>query len=719
MNTSLFAPRATPVSAAISIALLLGGTAAAQSDSAQTMSKIKVQADSTSTEGTYTVDSSSSATGLDLFVRDTPQSITVITRERIDDQAMTTVADALRNTTGVSLKPIDRGRNNLSVRGFDVNNFQLDGAPVTTGNVGLETTNTAIYDRVEVVRGATGLLSGAGDPSASVNLVRKHADSDVLTGALSVEAGSWDQRAGTIDVTTPLSANGAVRGRFVASAGEQDAFIDLEHTQYDVFYAIVDADLGERTRLNVGAGQQRDERRGVMWAGLPYWYSDGTRASWDRSDTTATRWNRWDTTDRSAFATLEHRLSDRWTVRGDVSYHEQEEESMLLWMSGDPDRLTGEGMEAAPYHYLAEPEQLHTSLRTTGLFDLFGRQHEIVIGLMRSTLEDGWSNRDALEPLLAFDINSWDGSYAEPAMGERYITSQGKTTQTALYTATRLQLADAFKVIAGARISDWKRDEKAAAWSTAYVLEESNVFTPYAGVVYDLNDQISAYASYTDSFKPQTNRDRNGRYLDPLQGNSYEVGLKSEWFDGRLFASAAVFRIEQDNFAVPDVGQPPLPNGDLPYRAAQGTKSEGYELEAIGELATDWYVSIGWTKYSAKDAEGIDVAVDHAREQLKLFTKYTLPGALRALTIGAGLNWEGDRPARAENPGTGVEEKVGQPSFALVDLMASYDIRESLSLQVNVNNALDKKYRYGSSWWGAPLTFGEPREILVTMEYGF
>lgn len=73
-----------------------------------------------------------------------------------------------RYTTGLSLKPVDRGRNNLSVRGFDVNNFQFDGVPMATGNIGLETLNTAMFDRIEVVRGATGLLSGAGDPSAAV-----------------------------------------------------------------------------------------------------------------------------------------------------------------------------------------------------------------------------------------------------------------------------------------------------------------------------------------------------------------------------------------------------------------------------------------------------------------------------------------------------------------------------------------------------------------------
>jgi outer membrane receptor for ferric coprogen and ferric-rhodotorulic acid len=259
------------------VSLVLAQAAQAEEPAVKTMPKVQVEAADTVVVEGYKTDESSSATGLKLSLRDTPQSVTVITRERIDDQALTTVGDALRNTTGVSLKPVDRGRNALSVRGFDVNNFQLDGAPVATGNIGLETGGTAMYERVEVVRGATGLMSGSGDPSASINLVRKHADAESFAGTFSAELGSWNQRTATLDLGAPLNSSGSIRGRFVADASRQDAFVDLESTSRSVFYAVVDADLGSRARLSVGASDQRDIRDGVLWASLPYWYSDGTR----------------------------------------------------------------------------------------------------------------------------------------------------------------------------------------------------------------------------------------------------------------------------------------------------------------------------------------------------------------------------------------------------------------------------------------------------------
>lgn len=684
---------------------------------------VKAAPDSPVTEGSgsYTTPSTATATGLGLSIRDTPQSVSVVTRQRIDDQAMATVADALRNTIGISVKPVDRGRNRLSARGFEINNFQLDGVPMTTGNIGIETANAALYDRIEIVRGATGLLSGAGDPSAAVNLVRKHAQSKVLTGSFSVELGSWQQRTGTLDLITPLNPDGSVRGRFVASIGRQDAFIDLERTRGTALYAVIDADLGPGTRLSVGASDQRDERSGVLWAGLPYWYADGTRTDWDRSKTTATRWNQWDTHEQTAFATLEHRLANRWSLRGDLGYRRQREDSKLLWMWGDPDRLTGLGLIGYPYHYIADPEQGHAGVSATGPFTLLGREHELHVGVMYSRLNDGWSNRDGLDGELALpDFNAWDGSFPEPAMGERYRGSRGITRQNAVYAATRLQLGDRLKAIVGGRLSNWEREEKAGAWTPeAYRVDHENVFTPYAGLIYDLGEHVSAYGSYADIFKPQTSRDRNGAYLDPLQGKTYEIGLKGESRDGRLNATLALFRVEQTNFAVPDVGFFVPGTNEPAYRAAQGVKARGYEIEVSGELAPGWELTAGWTQFSARDADGEDVAVDHARRQFKLFTLYDLRGVWRGLRVGGGLTWEGDRPARAVNPATGLEEKVGQPAYALAELMARYAPSDHWSLQLNVFNLFDRKYRSSSDWWGAPYTYGEPRKFLLTMDYRF
>lgn len=703
------------------------GVAAEQSavpDEPTRMGTIKVEGvENPESTGTYAAGVSSGATGLSLSLRDTPQSVTVITRERMDDQAMATVFDVLRNTTGVSVQPVDRGRSTLAVRGFEVKNFQFDGVPTAVYSDDVNA-NTVMFDRIEVVRGATGLLSGTGDPSASVNLVRKHANSETLTGSISAELGSWDQQAGTLDVTAPVNEAGSVRTRWVAHASRQDAFVDLESTKNTVFYGVIDADVSTDTRLSVGASDQRDKRSGVLWAGLPYWYSDGTRTDWDRSKTTATRWNQWDVTEQTLFATLEHTLQNRWKIRGDASYIKRRGEERMLWMWGDPDRATGQGMEAYPYHYIGTPRQAHVDVMASGPFTLWGREQEVTTGIMYSRQRDGWSNRDAELPVASFpvgDFNVWDGSYAEPAWGPRYQASKTTTTQSAVYAATRLQLTDPLKLIAGARLSHWKRQEAAAVWTpAAYEIRHDRVFTPYVGGVYELSGALSAYASYTSIFNPQTARDRNGAYLDPLEGTTYEAGLKGEFFGGMLNASAAVFRVDQDNFAVADVGQFVPGTIEQAFRTAQGVKVQGYELEMVGELARGWSMSLGWTHYSAKDAEDADVAVDHPREQFKLFAKYVLPGLWDRLSVGGGVNWSGAQPARATNPASGQEEKIGQPAYALVDLLAKYAFNPQWSAQLNINNALDKEYvSRNTGWWGGPYTYGEPRKVLLTMDCKF
>lgn len=661
------------------------------------------------------------ATGLDLTPRQTPQSLSIITRQQIEDQGAFKVTDVLAYTTGISLKAVDRGRNQLSARGFEISNFQIDGVPFENGNVGLEETSTAIYERVEVVRGATGLLQGAGEPSASINLIRKHADAREFTGELTLEAGSWNTFAATADVTVPFTQDGAVRGRFVAQIYDKDAFVDLESSNGYTLYGVIDADLGSNTRLSVGASQQVDERSGVLWGQLPYWYTDGTRTSWPRSKTSAAKWNQWDTTEQAAFVTVEHALSPTWSIRGDVSYHRQVEDSKLLWMWGDLDRQTGQGMSAWPYWYNAAPEQWNASVSVKGDYELFGRQHELIVGGMYNRLSGGWSNQDPVGPVAdSGDFRLWDGSYPEPAWGPRYdMSGIGTTEQSAIYAATRFQILDNLKLIAGGRLSNWKREEEVAMYTpAAFTLKESNVFTPYLGLIYDINDTLSAYVSYTSIFDPQNYRDRNGDYLDPLEGDNYEAGLKADLLDGTLRASGAIFRVEQNNFPVVDDGYFVPGTIDPAYRPAQGTVSEGYELELAGRPLPDWDISVGWSQFTAKDGDGVHVQAHHPRKVLRLSTKYELSGALDRLSLGGSLRWESRPPQTAVNPGTNLVEAVGQPSYVVVNLLAQYDLTDQTTVQLNVNNVFDETY-YSNNAWFAGFVYAEPRNARLTLRHTF
>lgn len=667
-------------------------------------------------------DRNAAATGLDLTPRETPQSITIITREQMNDQAATTVSDVLEYTTGLSVKRVDRGRNLLSARGFDITSFQLDGLPFATGNVGLEESSTAIYDRVEVVRGATGLLQGAGEPSASINMVRKQADARDLTGLVTLDAGSWNRFSAMIDVGAPLTADGSVRARFVAEAYKQDAFVDLESSSGITLYGTISADLGVGTRLRVGASYQKVQRDGVMWAQLPYWHTDGSKADWSRSRTTGSDWNAWDTEETAAFLSIEQELGGSWSLRGDVSYFQQVEDSKLIWLWGSPDRVTGLGMDVWPYWYLSKPKQWSLNLQAKGGYRLFGRDHELVLGAMYSHQKTGWTNRDPIDGTVApvGNFNTWDGSYPEPQWGDRFrMSGFGTTKQTSIYGVTRLQLFDPLKLILGGRLTTWVRDEELALYTPApYQIKHKNQITPYAGLIFDLTENLSAYVSYTSIFNPQTARDRNGRYLDPLEGNNYEAGVKADLMDGRLRASAAIFRIEQDNFAVPDIGYFVPGTTDVASRPANGTVSKGYELEMQGELVRGWDISVGWSHFKAVDADGVDVQAHQPRKVFRMATKYEFAGALTGASVGGSLRWENRPPQTAANPATGVVEPVGQKPYALVNLMAGYDLTEQLSLQLNVNNVFDKAYYNTNSWFGGYI-YGEPRNVRATLRYAF
>ncbi len=711
---------ALPLALHVALAGLALSGAARGEDGGASAATLPVVTVTGSADGSYTARSSSTATGLDLSIRDTPQSVSVITRERMDDQALRTVFDIANNATGVSAKEIDSVRGYFFARGFEIKSLQIDGTPMGGTSSGQTKGDLAIYDHVEIVRGATGLLNGTGSPSASINLVRKHADSKSFTGSASVGLGSWDKRGAEIDLSAPLNADGSVRGRVVVNADRKDSFIRLENTRQRTVYGVIDADLGASTRLSAGFSEQRDKRRGNQWAGLPFFYTDGTRTDWARSTTAAAKWNMWDTQQRTAFVSLEHSLANRWKLNAMATRRENDGDQRLNWMDGLVDRDTGLGLQPWVVGYGGRDKQTDYALRASGPFTLLGREHELTLGVLRAKRNEHWMISDAsIQPEIG-DFRAWTGDYPEPQWGPYYTGSNFNETQTSAYGAARLQLADKFKVIAGARVTNWARDGDQAAWTAeAYSLRHRGVVTPYLGAVADVGAQTSLYASYTDIFDPQDARDRRGNYLDPLLGKSLEAGAKSELFNGKLNASVAVFRVKQDNFAVADAGQLVPGTRVQAYTAIDGARTTGYEIELSGELARGWSASIGWTQFRAEDADGKAVNTVHPHKMLKLYTKYRLAGAWSKLSVGGGVNWEGRSYTTLTDPRSGASFGIDQPAYAVASLMARYEISPQLALQVNLNNAFDKKYYSNQLDVFQNLLYGAPRNVLATLRYVF
>ena len=672
--------------------------------------------------GSYTTDDKlASATGLPLSLQETPQSVTVMTAQRMEDQGIRTLSDVINNAAGVSSRALDNARNGFSARGFDIDNYQVDGIPVqydTAYSAGETLLDVALYDRVEIVRGATGLMTGAGNPSASINLIRKHADAETLTGSITATASRWDSYSVMADIGAPVTSDGAVRVRGVAKYEEGDSFTDLLHNKKLVLYGVIDADLTPDTHVSAGISYQDNDPRGTQWGGLPVWFSDGTRTDWARSKTIGADWTTWQSTNQTMFARLEQKLGADWqvTVYGNRTLNKSD--MRLLYLSGTVDRDTGEGLGAFAANYQGRAAQNDIGVRVTGTYRLFGREHDLIAGASYASQDFAFYSSSALDTATPGNFFDWDGTFPEPAWGPRSQVVDTRTKQWGYYAATRLSLADPLRLIVGGRLASWERSGTSYGALADY--GDRNRFLPYAGLLFDLTPHHTLYASYTKIYQPQNYQDQNANFLPPVTGANYEAGLKSTFFDGRLNTAISVFRIEQDNLAqqIPNEYVNGDPTLGLAYRAAKGARSTGFEIEANGEILRGWQVAANYTQFKAKDASDVRINSLYPQKLLRLFTTYAFDGGLDGLTLGGGVNWEGLSYTDTTNAVTGAAERLEVRPYALVNLMARYQLRNGLSAQINVENLFDKTY-YSQIGFYNQLAYGEPRNVTLTLRYQF
>lgn len=690
------------------------------------MPQVQVQAQKlTDNIGSYTIGRTRTATPLDLSQRDTPQSVSVITQQRIEDQGLLSITDVANNVTGISVNQYESHRGALTARGFEVTNLQIDNIPTTweaQWSSGEVLSSLIAYDRVEVVRGATGLMTGAGTPSAAINLVRKRAFSKKLHGTVDATVGRWDQHRVSADVSTPLNESGSIRGRVAGEYAESESWLQYREDKDRTLYATVEADIGRDGTLSAGFSRQKMSPRGSTWGGLPYRYTDGSIIQMDRSKSTGTPWTGYENQYDSFFTDYQHQFANGWNLRLSYTDGDREGFSKLLYLSGVPDRVSGIGIGAFAGSYLQEKRQKDFGIQVNGPFSAFGRQHEAAIGYQHSKTDFSARNRQAdfgLGPFVAppvGDFNNWNlAAYPEPVWGPLALSEGHEVTQQALYGMARFSLTDNLKAIVGARVTKYEKNGFDVTGPT-YSLNYDNEVVPYAGLVFDLNETYSVYASHTSIFEPQNKRDRPGNYLDPIEGKASEVGIKGEFFDRRVNASLAIFHLKQDKLGVDDGtvdrdgDGPRLP--ETAFREADGATSKGIEADVSGEIVPGLNASIGYSIFRAKEASGIDFNTIFPRKTLRSFASYRLPGDLRNLTIGGGVNWQ-SRTYTVDAAGP-----IQQSSYALVNLMARYEFSKQLSAQLNVSNATDRKI-FAMFEAFNQITYGAPRSTSVTLRYRF
>lgn len=650
----------------------------------------------------------STATRLDLSLRETPQSVSVIELEQIQDFQLNTVNQLLNQVTGVQVEQVETDRTYYTVRGFDVTNFQVDGVgtPLTYGNAEGDVA-TALYERVEVVRGANGLMSGAGNPSATINFIRKRPTAGYQT-SVSAGAGSWSRIQVDADAAGPLSDR--ARGRLVISHQDGESYLDDYAKALSVIYATTEWDLSERTLLSVGASQQRSQADSPLWGALPLYYSDGSATDYDPSTSTAADWAFWNTDETQAFVELAQELGSDWDVEATYTHSRIDGESELFYMYGVPDRATEAGLFGYASAYDLSDEKDLIDLYASGGFAFAGRRHDLVLGV--NAFEVRVSDRSAYDDVNGFpvidDFSQWTGDIPRPEFtrSNEADGSQWTDQQVAAYAATRLHLGEALSVIGGLRVVNWESEGE--SYGEAQDSTETGVVLPYAGVVLKATEAVSLYTSYGETFQPQADLDVNLTRLEPAQGRNLEAGIKAGLMDERLILSAAVFEARHEG--VSEYFGFDVERGVSVYEG-RDYESRGYELELTGRLARHWYVSAGYTDLSVDTLDSGAERLYVPEQLLRVSAAGRLP-ALPKLKLGAAIDWQSDIE---RDQGGGVTTR--QDAYGLVSAFVAYSFNDHWSAALNGYNLSDEKYLTTLYW--SQGYYGAPRNLLATITWRY
>ena len=645
----------------------------------------------------------SAVTGLDMSLKETPQSVTIVDQDRIRAFGLTSVNDLLAQVTGVNVEKVETDRTYYNSRGFDITNFQVDGIglPLIWG-IQFGDLDTVLFERVETVRGANSMMTGTGNPSATVNYVRKR-PTNTFQGNLAAQYGSWDDYRLEADVGGPMNASGTVRGRLIYANEDKASYLDHYHVNRNVYSGVLAWDATPKLTVTAGYSMQDNRARGVLWGALPLTYSNGVRVNYPSSASTSADWTYWTVRDQTAFTELDYRFDNGWRIKGVATYKHFEEQAKLLYAYGAPDPVTGLGVLGSSGIYPSKYENYILDVYASGPFQLFGRTHELVVGGQASRSVGKEYENFSADPIVYPSVAVWDHvQVAEPTYPGAYLAADQRDRLARVYAAAHLNLADNLKAVVG--LNALKLTSKGYSYGVATPRDDEQV-SPYAGVVWDITPNVSAYASYTDIFNPQSEVDAAHATLAAAHGKAYEAGLKSDWFDHRLYLTGAIFKSEQSNLAE-YAGS--FPDGKSYYTGVD-TKVTGYELEASGALTDRWTLSAGWTDLKIEGPGGAPARTYVPRQTLKATTTYTFP-ELRNLTLGAAVRWQDDISVQDIVP-------IEQKAYGLVDLTAAIDVTDKVRATLNIKNAADEKHLTSLKW--NQSYYDAPRSVFLRLDYSF
>ena len=671
---------------------------------------VTATADLESTQGPvqgYHATRSASATRTDTAIHETPQSISVVSKDVVEDLGATRLQDALDYAGGVGRANNfgGQGLTTFTVRGFTTGEFYRNGFPINRGYPNMPDANT--IERLEVLRGPATMLYGRGDPGGTFNVVSKQPLAE-RTVTLGSQLNDQGMKRGTLDASGPLDEEGRLAYRLNVVGEGGDTFRDHVETERYGVTPVITWQATDDTKVTFEGDFMRNNH--PLDRGLTRFPNQRGTPSRD------TFWGDKDAgklhnDNNMAQLRFEHALSDNWTLGGGFQWLDGSLKGNAIEANG-PGSLGTDGrtLQRNFNYRKLEWTDKDYQLNLTGHFSTGGFDHTLLTGIEYEDYDYKSIIQRSSAVAGTYPIDIFDPVYGQPRPAlTRTPTHDKENLKTyAAFVQDQVALTERLKVLAGARFERFEHDYQnyvGKSWQAA-----DNAVTPRVGVIYDLTDTIAVYADAARSFKPNTGASREGGGFAPEKGKSYEMGIKWEALDRQLSVDAAIYQIEKKNVLTTD----PVDNT---FSVAAGqVRSRGFDLNVAGNLTPEWRVIGGYAYVDAEVTRDNTLRfgtrlMNIPRNSFSLLNVYEFQdGALKGLGLGVGGKYVDQRAGQTANTAFSMD------AYTVVDLLGYYKVNEHVRLNLDVKNLFNREYEEGA--FGNIYAYpGAPRTVQVGIAY--
>ncbi|QHF02994.1 TonB-dependent siderophore receptor [Pseudomonas asturiensis] len=653
----------------------------------------------------YRATRSASATRTDTSLHETPQSISVVTREAVEDIGATRLQDALDYAGGVGRANNfgGQGLTTFTVRGFTTGEFYRNGFPINRGYPNMPDAST--IERLEVLRGPATTLYGRGDPGGTFNVVSKQplAERSVTLGSQLNDQG---MKRGTLDASGPLDEEGRFAYRLNVVGEGGDTFRDHVETERYGVTPVLSWQVDDATRITFEGDFMRNNA--PLDRGLTR-YPNQTRTASRDTFFGEKNVGKLHNDNNMAQIRFDHDLNADWKLGGGIQMLDGSLKGDAIEANGlaADGRTLGRNFNYRKLEWTDRDVQLNvTGHFATGAFD-----HTLLAGVEYEDYDYKSIIQRSSGAVNAYTIDIFDPVYgkARPALTRTTTRDKENLKTYAAFVQDQVALTERMKLLAGVRFERFEHDYDTFGVGVPFT-NSDNAVTPRLGLTYDLTDTVAVYANTARSFKPNTGASRLGGGFKSEEGKSYEVGVKWDALDRQLSVDAALYQIEKQNVLTTD----PV---DSTFSVAAGeVRSRGLDLNVVGNLTPEWRVM---GSYAYVDAE---VTKDNTlrsgtrllnipQQTFSLLNVYEFQdGALRGLGLGAGGRYVDQRAGQTANTAFSMD------SYTVFDLLAFYKVNEHIKLNLDLKNVFNTEYEEGA--FGNVYAYpGAPRTVQVGIAY--